>query len=93
MALSKNEREALILARGKIARRQRLYICLALITVACDDPRLQIATRRLRTYIETRLGTSSTLCGWQVAQGITRTPHEARQDRLAWIDWMLGAKS
>lgn len=85
--LSKKEREYLKQARYAIAKGQEEYICVALN--GCGEEE----TRRLRQYIPKQLGSGLyTLDAWQFQRGIARSPRQIRQDRLDWIDWMLGEK-
>ena len=85
--LSKEEREYLKQARYAIAKGQEEFICVALNECGEEE------TRRLRQYISKQLGSGLyTLDAWQLQQGISRSHHQIRQDRLDWIDWMLGEK-
>lgn len=87
MALTKDERKALELARERIATSRAIFICWALRDVG-KEYRLPVA--RLKRYIATRLDGSNALYGWQINHGLgDRGPEQRRKDRLAWIDWML----
>lgn len=86
MALTKNERRALELAREKIANGNYRRICFAIASVTEDFK----AFDRLTTYIHGALG-AQYLDRWQELKGFgERDENQRRADRLAWIDWMLG---
>ncbi|MDR9839417.1 hypothetical protein [Herbaspirillum huttiense] len=89
MALTKDERRALELAREKIASEQAAVVCYALKLASEEYPDLRQAVERLQDYIGVALeGGGSTLTRWQLENGFYRG--NVRADRLAWIDWMLG---
>ncbi|CAJ6339639.1 hypothetical protein [Burkholderia pseudomallei] len=82
-------REALKLARHLIETRDVDRICIALIWIARNYPRLGGACFTLREYIEKCLGDED-FDYWQLNNGFgLRHPAQTRRDRLAWIDWML----
>jgi hypothetical protein len=90
MALTKDERRALELAREKIAIGKSHALCLALWSVGKECEELIAAVERLTKYIQRALFPSCILTTWQAATlGQARWGSE-RADRLAWIDWMLG---
>ncbi|AAQ54971.1 hypothetical protein Bcep22_gp38 [Burkholderia phage Bcep22] len=91
MALTPEKREALKLARERIAKRQSRYICFALEEVERLHPALAAACAALLNYIESQIGDQYTsLETWQRRNGFrARTSAQTRLDRLAWIDWML----
>jgi hypothetical protein len=99
MALTPEKREALELARERIAYWRNDYICNALLDTARLNPRLHSAAMELRSYITEKLGgmrvvgqhrIAPTLEEWQVSNGLgERGREQLRRDRLAWIDWML----
>lgn len=89
MALTQNERRALIEARKYIKAGSESFVCLALRIAAYYEPELAFAADRLCSYISEMLGSSAFLSGWQHSHGIFHDAHQQRADRLAWIDWML----
>lgn len=90
MALTPEKREALNLARERIAAGQSRFICLALDDVCTLFPYLGPACKQLRAYIRDQLRPWGTLGEWQVTNGCgDRSYPQQRRDRLAWIDWML----
>ncbi|WP_195724668.1 hypothetical protein [Herbaspirillum sp. CAH-3] len=97
MALTKDERRALELARERIRSGLNYYICPALSFVAYAHPELSEGVMRLCSYIKEALGgrrsdgCTPTLEGWRYDNCMPEQLHEKdRADRLAWIDWMLG---
>jgi hypothetical protein len=89
--MTKDERRALLLARRRIKTfRSFHYLCVALQEVADEHHELYPATLRLRGYIRRQLGGFSTLGVWQCRRGLEPRLRDARQDRIDWIDWMLG---
>lgn len=91
MALTKDERRALELAREKIARATSGAVCIALWAVEKDVPDLARAVNRLETYIQNSLAPNCMLTTWHGDNGFYgRSAEQRRADRLAWIDWMLG---
>lgn len=91
MALTKDERRALELARELIRTDKECWICWALDDVAKRDATYREAVNRLTNYVGIAIEGAVWLTGWQRANGLrTRTHSEAKADRLAWIDWMLG---
>ncbi|WP_284076343.1 hypothetical protein [Herbaspirillum aquaticum] len=97
MALTKDERRALELARDAIANRRDAYICHALeYGIAPVHPELKPACFRLLRYITAAFGIEPgnegfELRDWQKQNGLGgRDWDQQRADRLAWIDWMLG---
>jgi len=90
MALTKNERRALELARKIIKTWERNFVCHALEDVEEEHPMLSYACNRLRGYISRQLGGAHTLDAWQIKNGWEgRDSSQRCVDRLAWIDWML----
>ncbi|MBU9446897.1 hypothetical protein KTE29_03760 [Burkholderia multivorans] len=91
MALTPEKREALMLARKRIAAGRSRYICFALESVTIKRPDLVDAADELRRYISEQLGSRYVaLEQWQRRNGHgPRTLEQQRLDRLAWIDWML----
>jgi hypothetical protein len=90
MALTPEKREALKLARERIASCNATVICEALMTVAGDRPELRAACKELRSYIVRQLTPCLYLGAWQRRNGFYgRSLAQERRDRLAWIDWML----
>ncbi|MRT30845.1 hypothetical protein [Herbaspirillum sp. CAH-3] len=89
MALTKDERRALELARIHVANGTE-YICVALDDVSVDTG---IDVSRLKEYCDVSLGLgkSGSLWTWQNRNGFADRGYDGRRaDRLAWIDWMLG---
>ncbi|WP_261520097.1 hypothetical protein [Burkholderia multivorans] len=91
MALTPEKREALKLARERIAAGQSRYICFALESATIKRPDLEEAAAELKDYIHGKLGNRCvSLEGWQQRNGFgERSMAQTRRDRLAWIDWML----
>ncbi len=89
MALNDHERTALKRARELVASGRETFICDALKTAAIFDSELADASRRLRAYIAVQLDGHTVLHHWQLANGIDHSFIERRDDRVAWIDWML----
>lgn len=99
MALNKNERRALELAREEIGPGCD-FICTALYRVGRHNPELVNACGRIKEYImcalwadlPDRVGNNIvTLETWQKRVGVMENSSVVRTaDRLAWIDWMLG---
>lgn len=90
MALTPEKREALKLARERIAAGQNRHICFALRDVGTLFPYLGPVCDQLRAYIRDQLRPWSTLEEWQAANGCGGRSFAQRQiDRTAWIDWML----
>ncbi|WP_254213950.1 hypothetical protein [Burkholderia multivorans] len=91
MALTPEKREALKLARKRIAAGQSRYICFALEAVTIKRPDLEEAAAELKGYIHDKLGNwHVSLEAWQRRNGFgDRGEEQWRQDRIAWIDWML----
>ncbi|PRE27566.1 hypothetical protein [Burkholderia multivorans] len=91
MALTPEKREALMLARMRIAAGQSRFICFALESVTIKRPYLEEAAAELKGYIHDKLGDRYvSLEAWQKRNGFgERGEEQCRQDRLAWIDWML----
>jgi len=90
MALTKDERRALELAREIIAMGKNQFVCNALLEVSYADVTLTNATCALEDYIGRALQ-GFTLEEWQEESGFgVRDADQKRADRLAWIDWMLG---
>ncbi|MBU9525022.1 hypothetical protein [Burkholderia multivorans] len=91
MALTPEKREALMLARKRIAAERSRYICFALESVTIKRPDLTEAAIELRRYISDKLGSRHVgLRSWQQRNGFgDRGDAQLRLDRLAWIDWML----
>lgn len=86
MALTKDERRALELARRRIAEGKSRRVCYALASASSDYDEVE----RLCDYINEAL-CSAGLEYWQEENGFgTRSEEQLRADRLAWIDWMLG---
>ncbi|WP_186181681.1 hypothetical protein [Burkholderia gladioli] len=94
MALTPEKRKALTLARYRIAASLDDYVCFALDEIGRKFPSLEIACNDLRIYILQSLRQDNpgcfTLQQWQQRHGICHLSVELRDDRLAWIDWMLG---
>lgn len=90
MALNKNERRALEMAREIIAKGERGYICFALDTARCRGANVK-AVKRLQAYIRRALDGYGCLENWQIGAKHLRPRSivQKRADRLAWIDWML----
>jgi hypothetical protein len=102
MALNKIERKLLKQVRRMLRRGETAYICRGLATAsyemrlgeACSKlqkcEQISIATRRLDNYVMECLDGSHALGGWQRANGHgERSDEQRRQDRIAWITWML----
>lgn len=91
MALSEKERKALYFARQLIAAGQERYICFALRRIGTWGSPLVSPCDRLRRYISGQLMPYKTLEDWQtLGHGMpSRASHQMREDRIAWIDWML----
>ncbi|MCO1402866.1 hypothetical protein [Burkholderia multivorans] len=91
MALTPEKREALKLARKRIQSRKNRFICHALRFVSIRHPHLRAACASLERYIAQQIGGERwTLETWQDANGFgDRVEEQRRQDRIAWIDWML----
>ncbi|MCL4664453.1 hypothetical protein L0Z16_03465 [Burkholderia multivorans] len=91
MTLTPEKREALTIARRRIATEADTYICYALSYVATNCPGLDRAAIELKCYIADQLGAPFTgLETWQRRNGFGgRSLAQQRRDRLAWIDWML----
>lgn len=83
------ERELLKRARQRIKNNRSSYICYALSNEA-QTPEERRAATRLRDFIENQLYPNCSLQGWQEDHGIHRSQSQRKQDRLNWIDWMLG---
>lgn len=88
MALNKNERRALELARERIRLRYNACICFALDDVV-DHVADKAAVSRLVDYIGDALGEAAWLEDWQQKRGLFVNNEITRLDRIAWIDWML----
>ncbi|CAB3972290.1 MULTISPECIES: hypothetical protein [Burkholderia] len=91
MALTPEKREALKIARRRIATKCDDYICHALSYVCINCPGLTVAAVELKKYIGEQLGNPFIgLEAWQGRNGFPdRSLAQLRRDRLAWIDWML----
>ncbi|MDN7998085.1 hypothetical protein QZN00_13100 [Burkholderia multivorans] len=90
MALTPEKREALVLARKRIAADKNQYICHALDYIAMRHPYLEAECVSLKQYIGKQLGSTTTLGGWHKFNGFgDRGGAQRHLDRLAWIDWML----
>ncbi|ARL90977.1 hypothetical protein [Burkholderia pseudomallei] len=90
MALTPEKREALKLARERIAEHRDCFICRALDWVEESRPELGAACTSLKCYIGRCLRPWNSLGGWQEKNGLGfRAGDQRRADRLAWIDWML----
>ncbi|MDR9847056.1 hypothetical protein [Herbaspirillum huttiense] len=90
MALSKLEREALRRARMLLDRLEVVTICYALTRVARGSIPHAEACMRLKLYVQNALGGQNTTLGsWQRQHGIRHDFIKQREDRIAWIDWML----
>ncbi|WBF05192.1 hypothetical protein [Burkholderia phage CSP3] len=90
MALTPEKREALMLARERIAMRKNEFICHALDHVKGTRPELKAACISLKRYIGRKLSPARALGVWQSNNGIVGRDYTQRcLDRLAWIDWML----
>lgn len=92
MALTKEERRLLELARHSVATGESKFVCNALKEVASKNPELRCAEKTLLAYIDQALGSDFTLLIWQQNNGVFEGGNDEslRPDRLAWIDWMLG---
>lgn len=95
--LTKLEKQTLRKARKLIEEGVEHYICFALsILIARDanNEKQREAIKVLKAYISTQLGDNAAyLEEWQRANGFgDRTNAQTKQDRLDWIDWMLGKK-
>ncbi|MBW9334550.1 hypothetical protein FEE59_13610 [Herbaspirillum sp. RU 5E] len=92
MALTKDERRALELARANIAAGESKFVCNALKEVASKNPALRGAEKTLLAYIDQALEGRFTLLMWQQDNDVFKGGNDdsLRPDRLAWIDWMLG---
>lgn len=79
--------------RKSIQNNTTRGICYALILDGCDGrrtPAYRAAGRQLQQYIETALEGRAWLDTWQMTNGFSnRSRRQIRQDRLAWIDWMI----
>ncbi|AFN39102.1 hypothetical protein G167_gp52 [Burkholderia phage BcepMigl] len=91
MALTPEKREALMLARERIAGRKNQFICHALDFISMRHPHLEPACVSLKKYIGKQLGSPTWALGtWHEFNGFgDRGDAQRRADRLAWIDWML----
>jgi hypothetical protein len=92
--LTPREREMLIAARTLIACGEERFICIALINI--DERSDTNDGERLRQYISEQLAPWGTLSSWQLHIGFASRDYDPdkwkdqlRQDRIAWIDWML----
>lgn len=88
----------LLRAQVQIRLGKHSHICYALNKVAeeFNDTPLWIRERDreyLKSYIMAQLDYYGTLERWQAAKWlIGRSWFERQQDRIDWIDWMLGKK-
>lgn len=87
--LTPEKREALLLARDKIAQHKIPYICWALEAVEMGRPDLTRVCQQLKMYISKMIFPSDSLANWQERRGMRRSVQQIRADRIAWIDWML----
>ncbi|UQN68300.1 hypothetical protein L0Z11_11445 [Burkholderia multivorans] len=98
MALTQDQRTALLCARQYIEEGREVHLCFALICVELRYPKLKIAVGRLKAYIQLVLGPFATLDEWIVdherkkpaeERRFPRTWGQRREARIQWIDWML----
>jgi isochorismate hydrolase len=89
--LNNPKREALRRARHLIKTKQEYFICHALDNVAMGSPKiLSHACEQLKRYVREALTPVGTLQNWQAHNKMPdRGSDQRREDRLAWIDWML----
>jgi hypothetical protein len=89
MALNKIERELLVAARELIESGEEFYICHAIQNATSRRRYYYMdAAKRLERYISKALAPHIALDSWQRANGYD-AQRGVKQDRLAWIDWML----
>ncbi|MCO1358855.1 hypothetical protein L0Y97_08010 [Burkholderia multivorans] len=98
MALTQEQRVALIVARQYIAEGRDAHLCFALNRVARRYPKLNTAAEGLRAYIQRALSPYTTLEEWIARHELVKPPHlrrlpvakaDRREARIQWIDWML----
>jgi copper oxidase (laccase) domain-containing protein len=88
--LNNPKREALRRVRHLIKTNQCTFICHALDEVALNSKVLRHACEQLKAYVAEALKPSSVLQNWQAHNKMPdRGSDQRREDRLAWIDWML----
>jgi hypothetical protein len=89
--LTKNEEWVLKKARAHVAAGRRAFICTALDEVARQYPAKKNACERMQYFIQLKLQGEMTLGTWQMNNGRgERSRTQLKQDRVRWIDWMLG---
>lgn len=90
MALTKEMREVLVLARKEIEEERYYTICFSLDAIGKKFKKLAPAARELKIFIQRALGRNAYLEGWQRVHGFGwRTQKQCVKDRVAWIDWIL----
>lgn len=92
--LNDNQRRLLTRARAKIKSGSTPYICHALGSVALtfeDERDVNVLKHYIRLALKEGSGEwcACTLQDWQYFHHIHHDRFQQRQDRLAWIDWML----
>lgn len=100
--MNREKIDLLTVARQLIVDGHETYICLAIGTAlykiaehssdyATDYARYKQAADELKRYINRKLDKyNGTLQDWQRKQGCYVSVYQSRQDRLGWIDYMLG---
>lgn len=85
--------DLLKMAKKLIKTKEESYICFAVSRAAYkhENPCAIRAGDQLEKYIQKALGINTFLSGWQRSNGFDDRVCKARirQDRLAWIDWMI----
>ncbi|MBU9211852.1 hypothetical protein [Burkholderia multivorans] len=98
MALTQDQRTALLCARQYIEEGIEVHLCFALRHVARRYPKFNTAVEGLRAYIQRALSPYTTLEEWIARHELVKPPHlrrlpvtkaERREARIQWIDWML----
>jgi hypothetical protein len=88
MALNKIERELLVAARELIESGEEYFLCFAIASATPQHYYYAYAANRLDLYISEALAPHVSLETWQRANGYSAR-RDGKQDRLAWVDWML----
>lgn len=96
--MTESQYAMLLRARFQIKCGAASHICYALnqVSTSFDDTPLwmrELDREYLKSYITEQLEYYGTLEQWQINNGFgVRGKVRCRQDRLDWIDWMLGVK-
>lgn len=95
MSLTEQKIEVLTKLRNRVAMRGSQdghgHLCPLLSEIARDFPALNPACMELRMYVGSQLTGGITLETWQARNGFLISNRNHVQDRILWIDWMLGS--